>query len=848
MNTSVKIISVDGDVWRFSKTNKKIILKKGAKLQVKDVLHLSEESSVVLQLSNGRVVEIHGKDLINNDGNFSLNSLLGEPNSDLDKIVNFAKSFQQMNDTEQQNDVVRLDDGRVFKKEGKDYVEIAGESFDGDPDVTQGGHRFVQLTRVGETSVADGIKPLMLNRVVDNIPPLGIEYPILSSVIKPFEHGLGGGSWTPLSPFAPTPNTPPVASDDTYNTAFNTPVALNPLANDSDADGNPLTITAINGVTLTPGTAQQINTPNGVVNIDAQGTITFTPNNGFTGQESFNYSISDGQGGSSTATETINVAAAPNTPPVASDDTYNTAYNTPVTLTPLANDSDADGGTLTITAINGVTLTPGTAQQINTPNGVVNIDAQGTITFTPNAGFSGQETFNYSISDGQGGSSTATGTINVSAAPNTPPVASDDTYNTAFNTPVTLNPLANDTDADGNPLTITAINGVTLTPGTAQQINTPNGVVNIDAQGTITFTPNTGFSGQESFNYSISDGQGGTSTANQIISIAPVANDDTATVDEGDTVVIAVKGNDTDAEDGTPSGVVTIVGGPANGTVTVNANGTVSYVHNGSETTSDSFTYTVTDSNGVVSNTATVNITVNPVNDAPVANDDTATVDEGDTVVIAVKGNDTDAEDGTPAGVVTIVGAPANGTVTVNANGTVSYVHDGSETTSDSFTYTVTDSNGVVSNTATVNITVNPVNDAPVALNDTATVDEGDTVVIAVKGNDTDAEDGTPSGVVTIVGAPANGTVTVNANGTVSYVHNGSETTSDSFTYTVTDSNGVVSNTATVNINVTLNEQDVNEAPVFEDPNNPGTPVASYTFNYDENSSDAYVIGTVKAT
>ncbi|MFW1931622.1 Ig-like domain-containing protein, partial [Acinetobacter baumannii] len=260
-------------------------------------------------------------------------------------------------------------------------------------------------------------------------------------------------------------NTPPVASDDTYNTAFNTPVTLNPLANDTDADGNPLTITAINGVTLTPGSAQQINTPNGVVNIDAQGNITFTPNAGFTGQESFSYSISDGQGGSATATETINVSAAPNTPPVASDDTYNTAFNTPVTLNPLANDTDADGNPLTITAINGVTLTPGSAQQINTPNGVVNIDAQGNITFTPNAGFTGQESFSYSISDGQGGSATATETINVSAAPNTPPVASDDTYNTAFNTPVTLNPLANDTDADGNPLTITAINGVTLTPG-----------------------------------------------------------------------------------------------------------------------------------------------------------------------------------------------------------------------------------------------------------------------------------------------------------------------------------------------------------------------------------------------
>ncbi|MFW2079316.1 Ig-like domain-containing protein, partial [Acinetobacter sp. ULE_I010] len=326
--------------------------------------------------------------------------------------------------------------------------------------------------------------------------------------------GQGGTSTAnQIVNIAPTPNTPPVALDDSYNTAFNTPVALDPLANDTDADGNPLTITAINGVTLTPGTAQQINTPNGIVNIDAQGTITFTPNTGFTGQETFSYTISDGQGGTSTATGTINVSSAPNTSPVASDDTYNTAFNTPVTLNPLANDTDADGNPLTITAINGVTLTPGTAQQINTPNGIVNIDAQGTITFTPNTGFTGQETFNYSISDGQGGTSTATGTINVSSAPNTSPVASDDTYNTAFNTPVTLNPLANDTDADGNPLTITAINGVTLTPGTAQQINTPNGIVNIDAQGTITFTPNTGFTGQETFSYTISDGQGGTSTA-----------------------------------------------------------------------------------------------------------------------------------------------------------------------------------------------------------------------------------------------------------------------------------------------------------------------------------------------
>ena len=207
MNTTVKVISVDGDVWRFSNTNKKLILKKGAKLQAKDVLHLSEESNVVLQLSNGRVVEIHGKDLINNDGNFSLNSLLVESNSDIDKIVNFAKSFQQMNESEQQNDVVRLDDGRVFKKEGKDYVEIAGESFEGDPEATQGGHRFVQVVRMGENLVADGISPLMLNRISNAPSSMGLEFPSSTSSYRPQEHTMGGGSWKGLGVV-----TPPVAA------------------------------------------------------------------------------------------------------------------------------------------------------------------------------------------------------------------------------------------------------------------------------------------------------------------------------------------------------------------------------------------------------------------------------------------------------------------------------------------------------------------------------------------------------------------------------------------------------------------------------------------------------------
>src|SRR5207244_1921899 len=131
--------------------------------------------------------------------------------------------------------------------------------------------------------------------------------------------------------------------------------------------------------------------------------------------------------------------------------------------------------------------------------------------------------------------------------------------------------------------------------------------------------------------------------------------------------------------------------------------------------------------------TATVSITVTPVNDAPVANGDSATVAEGGTVTVldstaaSVLANDTDAEGNTLT--ATKLSDPAHGSVTLNANGTFSYSHDGSETTSDSFTYKTCD-NGTTNcssaplfrSTATVSITVTPVNDAPVANGDSATV------------------------------------------------------------------------------------------------------------------------------
>src|SRR5207244_1708669 len=200
--------------------------------------------------------------------------------------------------------------------------------------------------------------------------------------------------------------------------------------------------------------------------------------------------------------------------------------------------------------------------------------------------------------------------------------------------------------------------------------------------------------------------------------------------------------------------------------------------------------------------TATVSITVTPVNDAPVANNDSATVAEeiGSAArrgtAASVLANDTDAEGNTLT--ATKLSDPAHGSVTLNANGTFSYSHDGSETASDSFTYKTCD-NGTTngspdakcSPTATVSITVTPVNDPPVANNDSATVAEGGTVTVLVStaasvlANDTDAEGNTLT--ATKLSNPAHGSVTLNADGTFSYSHDGSETASDSFTYNTND-------------------------------------------------------------
>jgi VCBS repeat-containing protein len=264
-------------------------------------------------------------------------------------------------------------------------------------------------------------------------------------------------------------------------------------------------------------------------------------------------------------------------------------------------------------------------------------------------------------------------------------------------------------------------------------------------------------------------------------------------------------GNDSDIEGDALTINTVPISVPTNGTATLNADGSYEYMHNGSETVSDSFVYEMSDGNEGT-DTAVVNITVTPQNDAPVAVNDTEAVLEGGTLTVTspgVLGNDSDDEGDALTVNTTPVSGPTNGTVILNADGAYEYIHDGSETISDSFVYEVSDINSAKT-TAVVNITVTPQNDAPEAVDDMGTVLEGSTLNVAAPGllgNDSDIE-GDPLTInTTQISGPANGSLTLNADGSYEYIHNGSDTSIDSFIYQVSDGNGSTDN-ATVNISV----------------------------------------------
>ena len=511
---------------------------------------------------------------------------------------------------------------------------------------------------------------------------------------------------------------------------------------------------------------------NGTVVINEDNTVTYTPDADFNGSDSYTYIATSG---GVTETATVNVTVNPIVD--ITDDTDTTDEDTAVTTDVLTNDNFE--GTAAITKV-----TQGT-------NGSVVINEDNTVTYTPDSDFNGSDNYTYTVT-----SSGVTETATVNVTVNSIVDIVNDAETTNEDTAVTTSVLANDAFA-GNP-SITSI-----TQGT-------NGTVVINRDNTVTYTPDADFNGSDSYTYTVTSG-GVTETATVNVTVNPIVDiaDDTDTTNEDTAVTTNVLANDSfrgladtiDILENVPfeetaevteeelpndnfagATSVTSVTQGANGSVVINEDNTVTYTPDADFNGSDSYTYTVT--SGGVTETATVNITVNPIVDIV---DDSDTTNEDTAVRTNVLTNDN--FEGTAA--VTGVTQGANGTVVINEDYTVTYTPDADFNGSDSYTYTVT--SGGVTETATVNVTVNSIVDI---VNDAETTNEDTAVTTSVLANDAFA--GNPS--ITSITQGTNGTVVINRDNTVTYTPDADFNGSDSYTYTVTS--GGVTETATVNVTV----------------------------------------------
>jgi YD repeat-containing protein len=414
---------------------------------------------------------------------------------------------------------------------------------------------------------------------------------------------------------------------------------------------------------ITGGTATSVAVPsgpsNGSVAIQGGTSISYTPNNGFSGTDSFQYTASNSTGTSAPATVSISVS-----PPAP------VAGNVSATVN---ENSSNDPIALNITGGAPTSVSVFTNPQHGTAS------ASGTsITYTPNSGYTGSDSFSYEASNAAGTSSAATITINVAPIP---PVANNVSANVAANS--TNNLIA-----------------LSITGGTATSVAVPsgpsNGSVAIQGGTSISYTPNNGFSGSDSFTYTASNSTGTSAPATVSITVAntpPQTANVSTTVAENSTnnpIALNITG-------GAPTSV-SVFTTPQNGTAT--ASGTsITYTPNAGFSGSDSFSYEASNAAGT-SGASNVSITVTPP--PPVANNVSATVSENsvtNTITFNITG-------GTPTS-VTITAQPANGSASVNGTSSAFYTPAHNFTGSDSFQYTATNAGGA-SAPATVSITVTP--------------------------------------------------------------------------------------------------------------------------------------------
>ena len=733
--------------------------------------------------------------------------------------------------------------------------------------------------------------------------------------------------------------------------------AGNVLINDTDVDaGDTKTVSAVLFGATAGTLGSALAGSFGSLTLNANGGFSYVVDNanasvqalrtsGNTLADTFTYSVTDTAGASSSTTLVVTITGANDTPVAVSDTgtageaggVSNATAGSNATGNVLSNDTDVDAGeTKTVSAVSfGVnSVTVGSA--LVGSFGSLTLNANGSFTYVVDnanapvqalrtSGNTLTDTFTYSVSDTAGASSSTALVITITGA-NDAPVAVPDTgtaveaggvSNGTAGSNATGNVLSNDTDVDsGDTKTVSAVAFGASSGAVGSALTGSFGNVTLNANGSFTYVvDNSNASVQalrtsgntltDTFTYSVSDTAGANSSTTLVITItgandAPVAVSDSATAVEAGGVLNGTAGsnatgnvlsNDTDVDAGDTKTVSTVSFGASSGTVgsartgsfgsvTLNANGSFTYVVDNSNasvqalrtsgnTLTDTFTYSVSDTAGASSSTTLV-ITITGANDAPVAVSDTGTAVEaggvsngtaGSNATGNVLSNDTDVDTGdtktvsavsfgATAGTVGIALAGSFGSVTLNANGSWTYLVDNTNASvqalrtsgnslTDTFTYSVSDTAGASSSTTLV-ITITGANDAPVAVSDTGTAVEAGGVLNGTSGSnatgnvlsndtDVDASDtktvtavlfGASSGTVGSALAGGFGSLTLNANGGFSYVVNNAnasvqalrtsgDTLTDTFTYSVTDTAGASSSTTLV-ITIT----GANDAPV----------------------------------
>ncbi|EGU4186567.1 tandem-95 repeat protein [Vibrio parahaemolyticus] len=582
-----------------------------------------------------------------------------------------------------------------------------------------------------------------------------------------------------------------------------TPTIIKVLGNDTfEGDGKVVSLDANNGPA------------NGTVSVNPDGSVTYTPNDNYVGKDTFTYVVTSGGVSESTAVE-VNVTPV-NDAPVAKDDIATTQEDTAVTIDVLTNDTDVDGDKLSIESAS-VPKEQGTVEVVD-----------GKLVFTPAENFNGDAEITYTVTDGQlTDEAKVTVTVNpVDDAPTIKVDAVESITEDAVNTDTVVATLTvRDTDTPEDQLTVSLENNsngyfvlvgneVKLTQAGVDAVNNDelnlkdltisasvsdgvnptandsdslivnrvndaptvenaiadqelsedfatytidlndafkdsdsalnfsvsgnsNVLVSIE-NGIATISPTADWNGSETLTFTATDPSGESISQTVNFTVAPVADivADKATVVEDTPTIIKVLGNDTFEGDGKVVSLDTN-NGPANGTVSVNPDGSVTYTPNDNYHGADSFTYIVT--SGGVSESTTVSVDVTPVNDAPVAKDDTAITDEDTPVTIDVLPNDTDI-DGDKLSIESASVPKEQGTVEV-VNGKLVFTPAENFNGDAEITYTVTD--GQLTDEAKVTVTVNPVNDAPTIKVDavesiTEDAVNTDTVVATLTVRDTD--------------------------------------------------------------------------------------------------------------